>query len=253
MGRLRGFVLFGLAYFVLLELMLAAAILYWPNFAENLSALRSMAASIPVAGEFLDQVEVTGALGYIIGQHFFKGCNALGTAAAVLFAAPAVAGEVHRGTFELWLARPVSRTRLISERYLAGALALVAPIFLSSLTIPALAERVEQYESYGPYLWCSLHQSLFLLALYSITFLLSALGSHPTKIALAVLFLSTFEFAIYMVKVATHWSLFRLADLEVMISLADRRSLDWTICGPLVATSVLGFALALAAFRRRTP
>ncbi len=253
MARLGGQFLFALAYFVILELLLAAAILYWPNFAANVPALRTLAAPIPIAGEILDRVEETGALAYILFHHFFKGCNTLGTAAAVLFAAPAVAGEVHRGTLELWLARPVSRARLLCERYLAGALALVVPIFLSSLTIPALAERVDELEPYSPYLLGSLHQSIFLLAIYSVTFLISALGSNPTKIALSLLFLTTFEFAIYVIKVVTHWSLFRLADIQVLIDLADARALDWGICGPLLGVSALSLALALFAFRRRTP
>ena len=253
MGRLRGLALFALVYTVLLEVMLAAAILFWPEFSENLATLRSMTSAIPIAGEFLDRVGDTGVVAYILGQHFFKGCNALGTAAAVLFAAPAVAGEAQRGTLELWLARPVSRARLLSERYLAGALALSVPIFLSSLTIPALAARVDELEPYGPYLLCSVHQALFLLAIYSVTFLCSCLGSNPTRISLAILFVSTFEFALYMIKVVTHWSLFRLADLDVLLGIADEGRLDWTLCGPLLAVSAACFAGALLAFRRRTP
>jgi ABC-type transport system involved in multi-copper enzyme maturation permease subunit len=253
MPQARALALFALAYLVLLELMLAAAILYWPSFAENLASVRSMAAPIPALGELLDTIEDTGALGYILGQHFFKGCNTLGTAAAVLFAAPAVAGEAQRGTLELLLARPVSRLRLLSERYLAGALALVLPVLLSTLTIPALAARVDEVESLAPYLLCAVHQSLFLLALYSLTFLISALGSQPTKIALALLFLATFEFALYMIKVVTHTSLYRLADIEVMVGIADRGALDWSRSGPLLLCSALCFVLAQLAFRRRTP
>jgi ABC-type transport system involved in multi-copper enzyme maturation permease subunit len=58
---------------------------------------------------------------YVTGQHFFKGCNTLGTAAAVLLAVGAVAGEAHRGTLEIWLARPLSRRRILSERWVQGA------------------------------------------------------------------------------------------------------------------------------------
>ena len=253
MGRLRGLFLFAFGYFVLLELMLAAAILYWPNFEENLAAVRSMASPIPALSDILDTVEETGALGYIMGQHFFKGCNTLGTAAAVLFASGAVAGEVHRGTLELLLARPQSRARILLERWLAGALALAIPVFLTSLTIPWLAARIGEDQDLEPYMLGSVHQTFFLIAVYGLSFLMSALGSNPTRIALIVLFATTFEFAIYMIKVLTHWSLFRLADIEVMIRIADDRALDWGICGPLVGAIAVLFAASLVAFRRRVP
>src|SRR5207244_3420014 len=107
-------------------------------------------------------------MGYVLVQHFFKGCNAIGTAAAVLFAAPAIAGEAQRGTLEILLARPFSRTRILCERYVAGALALTLPIFLTTPTIPFLAARVHEEAELAPYLWCALHQALFLLALYSL-------------------------------------------------------------------------------------
>jgi len=248
-----GLLLFSLAYLVILEVMLAAALLAWPAFAENIATLRNMAAPIPVLGDVFDSVEETGVLGYTLAQHFFKGCNTLGTAAAVLFAAPAVAGEAHRGTLELWLARPFSRTRLLLERYGAGALALIAPVFLSTLTIPYLAERVDELEPYAPYLLCAVHQSVFLLAIYSLTFLCSALGSNPTKISLAILFVTTFEFAIYMIKVWTHWSLFRLSDLQTMIAIADDRRLDWSLAAWLLGASALFLAASLVVFRRRNP
>ena len=98
--RISGLAWFSLAYAVLLEAMLAAAVLFWPDFAKQLASLRSMFAAIPVAGEYMDKIQENGLLGYILVQHFFKGCNAIGTAAAVLFAAPAIAGEAQRGTLE---------------------------------------------------------------------------------------------------------------------------------------------------------
>lgn len=253
MNRPTSLAVFALALLVLLELMLAAAILFWPEFLTNLSALRSMASSIPILGESMQKIEDKGFPAYVLAQHFFKGCNALGTAAAVLFAAPAVAGEAHRGTLELWLARPFSRRRLLLERWLAGALALTLPILLSSLTIPLLAERVEEYEAYGPYLACALHQSLFLLAIYGLTFLGSCLGSNPNKIAMTVLFVAVFQFGLYMVKTATHWSLFRLCDMDVLLVLADDGKWNLPIVATLAGTVAASLAASLFVFSRRCP
>ncbi len=254
MARLTGLAFFALAYALLLEAMLAAAILFWPEFLENMSAIRSMAKSVPIVGdEMVGKIEEYGLPAYVLAQHFFKGCNALGTAAAVLFAAPAVAGEAHRGTLELLLARPFSRTRLLLERYAAGALALVVPVFLTTLTIPLLAERVEEYEAYAPYLLCAAQQSLFLLAIYGVTFLCSCLGSNPNKIALTILFVSVFQFALYMIKTVTHASLFRLCDMDVLLALYDDGRWNAPIVLGLAATIGACLAGSLFAFRRRCP
>jgi len=253
MVRLTGLALFALAYAILLEAMLAAAILFWPEFAANLTAFRSMTSAIPIAGDMLSQIEGQGLPAYILGQHFFKGCNALGTAAAVLFAAPAVAGEAHRGTLEMWLARPFSRRRLLLERYAAGALALVVPVFLTTLTIPALCARVDEIEPYSPYLACAAQQSLFLLGIYGVTFLCSCAGSNPNKIALTLLFVTVFEFALYMIKTATHWSLYRLCDMDVLLDLYGDGRWNAPIVASLATTVVVTLVAALFVFERRTP
>ena len=253
MGRYKHLVLYSLGELVILELMLVAAILYWPNFEANVDNLRALAAPIPSLSDVIDSIEDAGVLGYIAGQHFFKGCNTLGTAAAVLFAVGAVAGEAHRGTLEMLLARPFSRVRILTERYFAGLLALVVPIFLSSLTIPPLAERIGEVELLSPYMWGSLHESIFLAAIYSVSFFLSCIGNHPTRIAVVVLFVTTLQFAIYMIKVVTHYSLYRLADVEVFVEIEGRGGLDPDLWIPLSVVSAVFYGASLLAFRRRLP
>jgi ABC-type transport system involved in multi-copper enzyme maturation permease subunit len=253
MGRMRGLVWAAFAYALLLEAMLAAAVLFWPEFAENLTAFRGMTQAIPIAREMLGEIEDKGFLAYVIAQHFFKGANALGVAAAALFAAPMIAGEAHRGTLELLLARPFSRRRILLERWLAGALATTLPVFLTTLTLPWLAARVDEELVLAPYLACAAHQALFLLALYSVTFLLSSGGSNPTRIALVALFVAVSQFALYMVKTVTHWSLFRLSDMQVLIELADQGTWNGSILATLGVTVLASLAGALAVFERRTP
>lgn len=240
------------AHFVLLEAMLVAAILYWPNFEENVGQLKAM-APLPVLKDLVDKLGEGGVAAYVFGQHFFKGCNTLGTAAAVLFACGAVAGESHRGTLEIFLARPVSRTRLLLERWLSGAAGVVLPVFATSLTIPWLLGYVDETMEWKPILVASLHQSIFLLAIYGFTFLLSALGRNPTRIAFAVLVLSTFEFSLYMVKKVTHYSLFRLVDLEDYVRIHNSHRLDWEVAGPLLAAGLVLSAAAFVVFQRRLP
>lgn len=252
MARALWLLLFTLLYFVILELMLVAAVLYWPNFEENVEALRLM-APIPALKDIVTQIEQGGVFPYVAGQQFFKACNSLGSAAAVLFSVGAVAGEASRGTLEMWLARPFSRARILTERYALGALALCVPVFLSSATIPWLADRVDEAFELWPLMLCSFHQCCLLMAIYSLTFLLSALGSHPIRIALLVLFVTTFEFAIYMIMEWTHYSIYRLSDIEDFIAIESSRAIDWRVCGPLLAVAAAFYGASLWAFRRRVP
>jgi len=253
MPRASGLLLAALAYTLLLEGMLVAAVLLWPEFAENLAAFRSMTKAIPIAGDMLGEIEDKGFVAYVVAQHFFKGANALGVAAAVLFAAPAVAGEVQRGTLELWLARPFSRRSLLLRRWLAGALATTLPIFLTTLTLPWLAARVDEELALGPYLACAAHQSLFLLALYSLTFLGSCAESNPTRVSMAFLFFAVVNFSLYMIKTVTHYSLFRLSDMQVLITLAEEGEWSVPILLGLGLTVLLSVVGSLMLFARRTP
>jgi ABC-type transport system involved in multi-copper enzyme maturation permease subunit len=241
-----------LAYLVLLEAMLAAAILYWPNFEENVGALKMM-APIDMLKDMVDTLAQGGIEAYVTGQHFFKGSNTLGTAAAALFAAGAVAGEVHRGTFEIWISQPFTRRRLLLERWITGAAALVLPIFLTTLSVPWLLAFVDTEMQLGPLMLCAAHQAIFLLCLYSVTFLLSCLLDNPLAIALIVLFFTTLEFAIYLVKVVTHTSIYRLADIQVFMKIMDSGKLDPTQVLPMLAFCAVVLVASIVVFQRKVP
>jgi ABC-type transport system involved in multi-copper enzyme maturation permease subunit len=253
MGRESRFYLWGgLAYLVVLELLLVGAILFWPQFEDNLDALREMA---PMAAlkSMVDQIGVGGVAAYVNGQHFFKGCNTVGTLAAVVFAMGAVAGEAQRGTLELWLARPVSRRRLLLERWAGGALATVVPVFLTTLSVPWLLRCVHEELPLGPLLLGAAHESILLLAIYALTFLWSCLSSRPMPIAFGMLLFTVFQFSIYLIQDVTHWSLFRLADIDVFARIGAAHALDLRVVVPLALAAAVCLALSLAAFARRVP
>jgi hypothetical protein len=129
----------------------------------------------------------------------------------------------------------------------------VLPVFLTTLTLPWLASRVDEELELAPYLACALHQSLFLLAFYALTFLHSCAASNPTRVTLVTLFLAVAHFALYMVKTATHWSLFRLSDMQVLIELADQGEWNLAIVATLAGVSLAALLGSLALFARRNP
>lgn len=247
----KSVILRSLFFALVLEAMLVAAIEFWPAFKENMGALKLM-GTLPVIQDMMQLLTKGGFTAYAVSQHWFKGCNTLGSAAAVLFAMNAIAGEAQRGTLEIFLARPLSRRRQVLERFAAGALALTLPVFATSLTLPWLAERAGESFPLGVALSCSVLQSAFLLVLYAITFFFSAVGRTPIKIAFGMLFFVTFEFAIYMVKTVTQTSIYRLVDIEAMLHVADD-GIPLGRTALLVGIAAAFLFAALQAVERRVP
>ncbi|MCA9002029.1 MAG: ABC transporter permease [Planctomycetes bacterium] len=250
---LISYAVFSFFLFLMLEGLLYAAIHWWPAFAENMGAMKALASPLPILKDQINLVDKLGAPAYVAGQHYFKACNILGSTAAVLFAANAIAGEAHRGTFEVWLARPVSRLRLYTERFVMGWLAVAIPVFLTSLTVPALLETVGTSMKSSDLLRCSLYQSVFLGAIFSVTYVFSALGEQPLKIAFLLLFFCIAEFAIYMVKTITHSSIYRWADIQTFSEIIGRNTMPMDRVWILVAVQVVAFVAGFAIFRRRNP
>lgn len=241
-----------LAWFVVLEALLVGAILFWPSFEDNIDALRDMAPMESLKG-MIDQLEAGGIVAYVNGQHFFKGCNSVGVLAAVVFAMGVVAGEAQRGTLEILLARPMSRRRVLSERWIVGALAVVLPVYASTHTIPRLLGFIDEDMAHWPLFLSATHQSLLLLALYSATFALSCAGSRPLAIGFGMLLFLLAEFSIYLVQTLTHWSVFRLTDIEAFARIMAQHALDpWTTLG-LVAAIAIFFEASQRLYARRTP
>ena len=239
-----------LAWFIVLEALLVGAILFWPSFEENIDALRDMAPMDSLKG-MIDQLEVGGVIAYVNGQHFFKGCNTVGTLAAVVFAMNVVAGEAQRGTLEILLARPMSRRRVLTERWIAGALATIVPVFVSSHSIPWLMSYIDEDMAHWPLFLSAVHQSLLLLGLYSLTFALSCASSRPLVIGFGMLLFMLAEFSIYLVQTLTHWSLFRLTDIDAFAYIGATHSLEWAKVLPMALAVVLLFELAQRLYARR--
>lgn len=253
MGReIRANLVRALAASLVLEAMLVAAILFWPDFQANIPAILKMVPG-KIMGGFVDAIVRGGAPAYAILQHFFKGCHMIGAATAILFASGAVAGEAQRGTMEIWLARPVTRRRLLVERYALGAAAVAIPVFVTSATIPWLFGFVEERVDLAPFLLGSAHESIFLLAIYSVTFLFSTLGRRPGPIAFGMMLFLALQFAFYLVMEATHVSIFRLADLEDFLAILATGSLAGRILYPLLLFSAACLGASLYAFERRVP
>ena len=67
------------------------------------------------------------------------------------------------------------------------------------------------------------------------------------------LFLCIFQFAIYVVKTVTHYSLFRIVDLEKFTRITTTDQLNWWMQGGMVALCAALYGASLWVVRRRVP
>ena len=68
-----------------------------------------------------------------------------------------------------------------------------------------------------------------------------------------MLFVSIFQFAIYMVKTLTDWSLFRLVDIQAYVNILNSGKLSVPTTAVLIAANLAFYAVGLAIFKRRIP
>jgi ABC-2 type transport system permease protein len=110
--------------------------------------------------------------------------HALGTAAAIVFAARAVAGEIETGTMELLLVQPLTRRSYFATRAAAGLGALIV-LSLAGIAGTALAQAVYALESFDSRQLAVLGVDYFLLlaAWFAITLALSAFGHESGRVA----------------------------------------------------------------------
>ena len=250
---LKSYIAYSLGFFIVLELLLAAAILYWPEFVKNFDNIVALTSFLKPVRDLAMLAKEEGVPAYVAGQHFFKGCSAMGTAASVLFAANAIAGEAQRGTLELMLARPVSRLRLYTERWLGGFLAVALPVYATTMTVPWLLSRVGESMDWGDLLLCATYMCLFLAPIFALTFAWSSWGSEPLRISYVSLFAAILAFGLYFVEVTTNLTPFRLVDPRVFMAIIKTDSLDWRRALPLAFVTLLGFLAGDRGFRSRTP
>jgi ABC-type transport system involved in multi-copper enzyme maturation permease subunit len=239
---------------VVLTTALGLAVAYFPTYAENLGEIKKL-APLKVLQNMLSELEAGGVWAYMAGQHLFKGCNTIGCVAAVIFGAFAIAGESDRRTMEIVLARPFSRRRILLMRYASGALAVAIPVFLTTFAINPLMAWFKIDAQFSAQLLglAALHQSLFLLAVFSLSFLCSALSHRPGRIAGVILALGMVQFSLYLVEKATAWSVFRLSDIWRFQYIEEHMRLEGRVVWPMAGFCLLCLFAAERAFVRRQP
>ena len=110
---------------------------------------------------------------YVITSQFIKNVGMFGTILAVILAASAIARENEAGTLEFLLAQPVSRTRVITEKFFANLAILSIPIIISSLLVYPSGMFFNGEIDLWNLLLASVYGFLIMGVIYAITFFIS--------------------------------------------------------------------------------
>ncbi|MBI5849756.1 MAG: ABC transporter permease subunit [Planctomycetes bacterium] len=210
----------GLAYCLLLELLLVPAVLLWPDVKLGLSAIMKMMPMAILRDMFVqmtDSNEEVAYRAYLSVQVFFKGVNIVGIAAAVLLGTGLIARERENQTLEFLVSRPISRSRILWSKFWVTALVVVVPIFVTSWTVIPLSRvpSVDFEISLESILICSVHASVFTVAVLTVTLLCSVLARSQVVSAFWIGAFVIFQATIYFVQGIRVVSVFQLADFYV--------------------------------------
>jgi ABC-2 type transport system permease protein len=207
-----------ITYALILEILLIPAIWLWPNLRNEAMALgRIMPAQF--LKRMFEQISSSSPeaayRAYMAVQMFFKGVNVVGIACAVLIGTGLIARERENHTLEFLLARPVSRARVLWDKFWVSAVALVVPVLLTSWSAVPLSRAIGEDLPLGPVTLAAVHNSAFVLAFLAFTLVFSVLAKAQVHVAFAVGSVVIVEVAIYFIQEIRVASLFRLSDFDV--------------------------------------
>jgi ABC-2 type transport system permease protein len=165
------------------EFLICAAV----GSADVSGALQTLLQSLPpfaqelVTSQFLGGMSARGLLAFGWNHPI---AHALGTAAAIVLGARAVAGESDGGALELLASQPLSRGRYLRAQLLFACLAL-AVVTLAGIAGTVVGQRVQHLEPFGGLQLLRLGSNFFVLlcAWYAITLVLSVFGREGGRVA----------------------------------------------------------------------
>lgn len=241
------------AYTAVLVANLVATVLAYPTFKSNITAIVNL---IPNFATFLKAV-LTGAGGdkfavFVALNHFFKGANVIGPAAAIILALGTIVREVEIGTIGLLLSRPISRTRILLSFAITHLLELTLPLFLVAMMTPWLCEHlIDETVPLAPLLYASLHASVFIAMVYAFALLLAVVLVEQLRLAAIAGGLCIVSFMLYFVNQTLPWSIYVLSSVPMYVDLASGKAMPWGAFAVCAGATFTLLTTAIVVFRRK--
>ena len=169
--------------------VIAFIIALYPAFGETVDTLVGKPEMLRIfMGRYADLMLERSVFDRWLGLEFFAQFGVLVGLYGLIFASSALAGQLERGTMELLLAQPVSRTRVLLESFAAVAVNLLVICVVSfGALLAAVAIWVDEPGSARTYACVLLNQYGLLLALAAVGFFCAVLvDSQRAALSLSI-------------------------------------------------------------------
>jgi len=226
------------AFFVFMGAVAVVQTVFWPKIRVMLPSILEV---VPQKFKFLiGGMQQEGFVYFTITQQMMKNIGMFGSALAVILGASAVAKEVEAGTIELLLAQPISRKRVLLEKYLFNLGVLFIPVVISTLLTYPAALIIGESISLAGLLIAGLYGFCIVAVVYSFTFFLGVMIDAQMQVLVAGLGFCLVMFILTVFKSTNFLSLYGYMGLD------DMRPIFTSHAVPLTEMTV--FALFCAAF-----
>jgi ABC-2 type transport system permease protein len=226
------------AFFMFMAAVAVVQTALWPKIRTMLPSILEI---VPKQFKFLiGGMQQEGFVYFTITQQMMKNIGMFGSALAVILGASAVAKEVEAGTMELLLAQPVSRKRVLLEKYLFNLGVLFIPVVISTLLTHPAALIIGESISLTGLLISGLYGFCIIAVVYSFTFFLGVLIDTQMQVIVAGLGLCLVMFILSVFKSTSFLSVYGYMGLDAL------RPIFTSHAVPLF--KMLVFALFCAAF-----
>jgi len=239
-----------LGYLLILEAAMIAAIMFWPQFRDNVPAIAKV-VPFQALQDLISQMHQAGFWPYFAVQHWFKGCSLFGVAAIAFMGSGIIAREADQRTAEFLLSRPISRRRVLLSRFFVLSMATIVPVYLTSITAIWISVNVEEFMGWGDILLAATYMSCFLLMLCGLCTLLSTMSTNQFRAGTILIGFVLANFAIYLVQSIDTFSLFKTIDIWAFMQIHAGEP-PWSLGAIFVAVTAVELILADWIFRRRT-
>jgi len=160
---------------------------FFPSVSENAAQLQEAFKSYPEsffkAFSINMDVMFTNLEGFLSIEYYSIVWPILMVIFVLTYGSFTIAGEIDRGTIEVLLAQPISRTKIYWAKYLAGVILILAFVFLSNFSVVPFTMLYHVKFQWQALLTISALGFLFSLSVFSVTTMLSSLFSSRAKAA----------------------------------------------------------------------
>jgi ABC-type transport system involved in multi-copper enzyme maturation permease subunit len=226
------------AFFIFMSAVAVAQTVLWPKIRIMLPSILEL---VPQKFKWMiGGMQTEGFVYFTITQQMMKNIGMFGSALAVILGASAVSKEIEAGTMELLLAQPISRKRVLLEKYLFNLGILFIPVVISTLLTYPAALIIGESISLTGLLITGLYGFFIVAVVYSFSFFLGVMIDTQMQVIVAGLGFCLVMFILTVFKSTSFLSLYGYMDLDIMRQIFA--------LGSIPSIEMIVFAMLCAAF-----